>query len=121
LVQTEKFIQGQTKEALEFEVYDASDPALAVIDISVGEVDDIIFRLFTSNNQTLLATGKYSTGEITYVTDGTDGKCLWSPEPTDLDVVGTHEGELVIEFTADSRDAIIQEMIIKIKAKAPIV
>ena len=102
---------------IEFTVKNANTGV--VIDISASEIDEITFRLFTSDNQTMLAEGTYTGGEITYVVDGTDGKCKWSPATGDMDTVGTHEGELIVDFTADSRAAYIQDMIIKIKPKAP--
>jgi hypothetical protein len=104
-----KFIQGNTKEGIQFTVKDRNTDT--AVDISGSS---ITFRVFNQD----LTTLRFS--QACDITNGPAGICEYVPtvSDTDFDNTGKYSGELEITFS-DGRIGKIQNIAITISPKAP--
>lgn len=117
MVTTLKFVQDNTKEGIEWELKNAkTDQA---IDISVSEINELTARIYSQDNATLICSGTKTNGEVTYISDGTDGKCKFTPSAGDFATIGNFRAELHVEF-ADNSDLRVHDLVIVIVKKAPV-
>lgn len=105
---THRFIQGNTREGLDFEVTDEENNDAAI------DLTDSTVKFRTSNPKLdSLLFEKTCT-----LTDPTNGKCRYTPNSGDMDTIGDYVGELEITF-ADSTVGYVHGINMSIEQKLP--
>lgn len=114
MTKTLKFIQNQDYEGIQVTFTKSG----AVLDIS--SATEITFRAFSQDYSTLHFSGSKTGGEVTFLTDGTDGIAIYNTQATDMDTAETDRGEFEVLFP-DSTKIKKQGLIIIINPEAPTV
>ena len=111
------FVQDQTYEGIQFHLEEEqSDGTWADLDISGAT--EIVLRCYTLDRTELKFSGsKTGTAEVTFVTDGTDGKGVFAPDAGDMADAGRFLIE--VETTLGGKALKKHRGIITIKSESP--
>jgi hypothetical protein len=107
-----KFVQNQDYEGIKI-TYEKADGT----PLDVSSLTESVIKVFKRDYSATVFTGTYGTGEIDFLTDGTDGILVFTPDSTDMATDGLYRGEW--ETTLSSKKLKKQEFLVEIKREAP--
>jgi hypothetical protein len=110
MTDTLTFIQNQ-----DYEGFQAHFTKLGV-DLNISALTAATFRVFTQDLGTLKFSGTWGS-EVTFLTDGTDGKIIFTPDSGDMSDSGLLRGE--VEITLGGKKLKKQGLIVKIEPESP--
>lgn len=91
---TLKFIQNQDYEGIE--AYFEKIVAGVKSDLDISGATEITYRVYPNDRSANYFSGTKTGGEVQFVTDGTDGKCVFAPAATDMDTPGNYLCEVEV-------------------------
>lgn len=107
-----EYIQNQDYEGMQIH-YTKADGT----DLDISGATEIVFRVYSQDGSTLEFSGSKTGAEVAFLTDGTDGKAVFSPGADDMDTAGLFKCE--VETTLGGKDLKKQECLVKIDPEAP--
>jgi len=110
MADTLEFIQNQNYEGVKITLTDDG----AVLNIS--SLSTAVFRASTLDRNTLRFSGTWGS-ELSFLTDGTDGILIFTPDASDMSVAEVLRGE--IEITLGGKKIKRQGLIMKIEPELP--
>jgi hypothetical protein len=113
MTDTLDFIQNQDYEGIQVTFTKAG----AVLDISTAT--EISFRAFSIDYSTLRFSGTKTGGEVTFLTDGTDGIAIYNTQADDMNESERLRGEFEVVLPGASNTIKKQGLIVNIKPQAP--
>ena len=109
---TLEFVQNQDYEGFKA-TYTKSDGT----PLDISALTECVFRIFSQDYTTLEFSGSYSGGEVTFLTDGTDGIVVFTPDAADMANYGIFKGE--VETTIGGKTLKKQTFLVDIIREAP--
>jgi len=86
--------------------------------LDISAATELEYDVFESDFSEIKFSGTKTGGECTFLTDGQDGKFVFTPDATDMDEAGTYRGEARV--TLGGKVLKKQRCVVKIKRKAPV-
>ena len=110
MVDTLEYIQNQDYEGI------MAHFSVAGVDLDISSLSAATFRVFTQDLATLRFSGVWG-AEVTFLTDGTDGKIVFTPDPTDMALAEVLRGEC--EITLSGKKLKKQGLVVIIDPECP--
>lgn len=112
MADTLPYVENQTYEGVlaKFTKSDGSD-------LDISTLTTATFRCYQSDYSALLFSGTYASGELAFVTNGTDGQIYYDTQATDMTPSGKYRGEF--EVLLNGKLLKKQGIIIDIKKESP--
>lgn len=111
-----EFVQDQDYEGIQAHFEKTVDGV--VTDLNISSASEITFRVFTQDLKTLKFSGTKTGAKVQFVSDGTDGKCVFAPAADDMSENGLYRGECEVILSGKSLKK--QGLIVKIESESPI-
>jgi hypothetical protein len=112
MVNTLPYIQKQAYEGMKA-TYKKKDGT--ALDIST--LTECVFRIFKQDFTGVEFFGSFTVGEVTFLTNGTDGVVVFTPDVGDMSNYGLFKGE--VETTLGGKPLKKQDFLVDIKRESP--
>lgn len=108
---TLEFIQNQDYEGFKATYTKADNSPL-----DISGLTGCVFRIFSQDYSTLIFSGSFGS-EVTFLTDGTDGIVIFTPDASDMADYALLNGE--VETTLGGKSLKKQKFMVDIKRESP--
>ena len=109
---TLEFVQNQDYEGFKA-TYTKSDGS----PLDISGLTECVFRIFSQDYSTLIFSGSFTGAEVTFLTTGSDGIVVFTPDPTDMADYALLNGE--VETTLGNKKLKKQKFMVDIKRESP--
>lgn len=107
------YVQNQTLEGILATFTNAEDGSPH----DISGLTEAVFRIFQQDFSALLFSGSFTTGEVFFVNDGTDGKIFYKTQTGDMDPYGLYRAEVEVTLAGESLKK--QGFLVNIKRESP--
>lgn len=113
MTNTIPFIQNQEYEGMRavYTIKSSGQP------LPLQTITECVFRIFKQDHSGLEFSGSYTGGEVTFLSDGSDGIMIFTIQTGDMSNYGIFKGE--VETTLGGKSLKKQEFLVDIKKESP--